>query len=360
MEGLNSTGTGRKERIVGMFSQAHSLAINGDYKAALELYDGIIAEVPGLVAKTPQINYERALCLKALGRIEQVSDKGHLPTIQSESKGRNKTMGKPDGPIVIYQMGKVGSVSIHESLKASGVGVPIYHVHYLTRDNIDRITPGNEVANLLRNQIDKNFGGTKWRIVSSVREPIARNISAFFENIEKWYPNFNNHCKTESVDVDIEGLIRLFLEKYSHNVPLKWFDSEMKSVFGIDVFNCDFPKSKGYKIYRADHADLLLMRLEDMNERISEAFKAFLDIDRFTLLNANVSSQKVYRRVYQEFVNSIILPDAYVEKMYSSKYARHFYSHEELNEFKKKWSALKYENVKLCKENRAAESSTQM
>jgi hypothetical protein len=119
----------------------------------------------------------------------------------------------------------------------------------------------------------------------------------------------------------------------------------MKSVFDIDVFNCDFPKSKGYKVYRANHADLLLMRLEDMNARISEAFKAFLDIDSFTLLDSNVSSQKDYRRVYQEFINSIILPDAYIEKMYNSKYARHFYSNEELNEFKKKWGALTYKNI---------------
>jgi FkbM family methyltransferase len=63
--------TGRKNRIVGLYSQAHNLAIGGDYAQALELYDRIVADVPGLVLKTPQINYERALCLKAIGRIEE-------------------------------------------------------------------------------------------------------------------------------------------------------------------------------------------------------------------------------------------------------------------------------------------------
>ncbi len=67
----SGTQTQHKDQIVGLFSQAHNLAISGDYKAAIELYDRIIADVPDLVVKTPLINYERALCLKALGQIGQ-------------------------------------------------------------------------------------------------------------------------------------------------------------------------------------------------------------------------------------------------------------------------------------------------
>ena len=103
-------------------------------------------------------------------------------------------------------------------------------------------------------------------------------------------PEFNYSCKTGSVN--IKELIELFLEKYPHKVPLTWFDSEMKSVFGIDVFSSDFPKSRGYKIYKEEHADLLLMRSEDINKCVSEAFKEFLDINNFTLVNANTSSEK--------------------------------------------------------------------
>ncbi|UCC99685.1 MAG: methyltransferase domain-containing protein [Phycisphaerales bacterium] len=71
---MNQPGTietGRKDRIVGLYSQARQLAIGRDYAQALELYDKIIADVPRLIFETPRINYERALCLKALGRIEQ-------------------------------------------------------------------------------------------------------------------------------------------------------------------------------------------------------------------------------------------------------------------------------------------------
>jgi len=68
---VSAVETQRRDRIVGLYSQAHNLAIGGDYAQALELYDRIIADVPGLMLETPQINYERALCLKALRRIEE-------------------------------------------------------------------------------------------------------------------------------------------------------------------------------------------------------------------------------------------------------------------------------------------------
>lgn len=70
MNQLGTTETGRKDRIVGLYSRARQLAIGRDYVHALELYDRIAADMPGLMLETPQINYERALCLKALGRIQ--------------------------------------------------------------------------------------------------------------------------------------------------------------------------------------------------------------------------------------------------------------------------------------------------
>ncbi|MHC4325779.1 MAG: O-methyltransferase, partial [Planctomycetota bacterium] len=67
----SGTQTQHKDQIVELYSQAHNLAIGRNYTQALELYDRIIADVPDLAVKTPQINYERALCLRALGLIGQ-------------------------------------------------------------------------------------------------------------------------------------------------------------------------------------------------------------------------------------------------------------------------------------------------
>ncbi|MHC4206998.1 MAG: class I SAM-dependent methyltransferase, partial [Planctomycetota bacterium] len=92
----SGTQTQYKDQIVGLFSQAHNLAISGDYKAALELYDRIIADVPDLAAKTPQINYERALCLKALGKIHD-----------AEQAIRSSLSVKPDDPEYLQLLSKI-------------------------------------------------------------------------------------------------------------------------------------------------------------------------------------------------------------------------------------------------------------
>ena len=41
-------------------------------------------------------------------------------------------------PIIVYQMGKVGSSSIRDSLKSSGVH-PVFHVHRMNPRNIEAV-----------------------------------------------------------------------------------------------------------------------------------------------------------------------------------------------------------------------------
>ena len=98
-----------------------------------------------------------------------------------------------------------------------------------------------------------------------------------------------------------------------------------------------FPVDKGYKLYRDDHADLLLIRLEDLDRCAETAFKEFLDIDGFTLIRTNVASEKIYAPLYKEFKSRIRLSEDYINRMYDSKYARHFYSDEEIRGFCDKW-----------------------
>lgn len=105
----------------------------------------------------------------------------------------------------------------------------------------------------------------------------------------------------------------------------------------IDVFSSEFPKSKGYEIYETKHADLLLLKLENLNNCASDAFKTFLDIDGFTLAKSNIGDNKAYRNIYRRFLESIVLPDSYIDKMYTSKYVRHFYSEKEIEAFKARW-----------------------
>ena len=119
-----------------------------------------------------------------------------------------------------------------------------------------------------------------------------------------------------------------------------FFDQELKAVLGIDVYASEFPKSKGYKIYKEKRSDVLVIRLENLHECAEKAFIEFLNVDRFKMINENVGSEKNYGHIYGMFKDSVVLPDSYIEKMYSSKYMKHFYSEEEIKKFRKKYTKM--------------------
>ena len=252
-------------------------------------------------------------------------------------------------PVIVYQMGRVGSKTVEASLKEMLSGVPVHHVHWLTKEGLEsyerrtrsiyKSHPGKHfwVGQHLRKQIGERQNRRKWNLVTLVRDPIARNISAFFHTLDLWYPNFNTQYSDQQQSILFKELVNIFLENFPHEIPLIWLDSEMRQVFGMDVFRSEFPIFKGYMIYHENMTTLLLIRLEDLNRRASEAFSNFLEIEGFSLVKANVSCQAEYGHIYRKFLETVNLPESYVDFMYSSKYARHFYTEEEIESFRNRW-----------------------
>lgn len=262
-------------------------------------------------------------------------------------------------PIIDYQMGKVGSSTIRVSLTERGLDQAFYHVHFLNPVRVAEIERqrrqyfGTDKHALLTrpwtyqflyDQIQKK--DRRWKIITLVREPIARNISTFFENLDvvvkpdgKTYAIRSDYygIDIEVTPDNIEPLISLFFERLQHDRPLRYFDDEIKTVFGLDVYSGEFPAEKGYRIYPGDNADLLLIRLENLNDCAVEAFKAFMDIDDFSLVQTNVGSEKIYAPLYSAFKQRIRIPDDYIDRMYNAKYTRYFFTDEEIRGFRQKW-----------------------
>lgn len=256
--------------------------------------------------------------------------------------------------VIVYQMGKVGSSTVVRSLQ--DLNMQVYHIHGLTDFNIERtenicrqrfpqlrrIHEHILESQYLKKELDKGLkGDNKWKVVTLVREPISRNISSFFEILDMALGyDYNSKLKEMSVEDIAQELTELFVQKhdeYENDRCLTWFDFELKPALDIDVYKRDFPKSQGYEMYESESADLLLIRLEDLNKCASEAFKKFLGIDNFQLVGDNIGEKKSYHNIYRKFLDSIVLPESYVDKMYSSKYMRHFYSEEEIEALKLKW-----------------------
>jgi glycosyltransferase involved in cell wall biosynthesis len=250
-------------------------------------------------------------------------------------------------PIVVHQMGKVGSKTVEASLKACDLGVPVCHSHFL--NNLERLEKNvkasrpNPVQSLAKirsaKELRKILLGTGYirnRVITLVRDPVARNVSAFFENLTEFFPNF--YELRASGRLRLEDLITTFLTRYEHDIPLRWFDVQMKPVFGIDVFAHEFPRDRGYMVYHGEGASLLLMKLEQLKACAAPAMREFCGVENFVLRNANVGEEKEYRDTYRDFLDAVELPREYLDRMYESKLVRHFYTEGEIAGFRARWA----------------------
>lgn len=226
-------------------------------------------------------------------------------------------------PVLIFQMGKVGSSSLINSLASTWPGLTI-HTHTITKD----LEKSQRVRIVYDRVIQK--GGPLF-IISPVREPIGRNISAFFQNFER-----DTGVKYNDSRFSVEELIGIFLEEYNHDVPLVWFDKQFKPVFDIDVYSFKFP-ANGVQMIAHNNINLLLMRSELPDSVKESAVRDFLNMPKFALLNANVGSRKEYAKTYEQFRQLFMAPDWYVRKMYDSRFFTQFYGSTERNALIRKW-----------------------
>ncbi|MGV2829104.1 putative capsular polysaccharide synthesis family protein [Myxosarcina sp. GI1(2024)] len=260
--------------------------------------------------------------------------------------------------VIVYQMGKVGSSTIVKSLQKLDLDFKVYHVHALSEQRIEelentyrahfdrtRVIHSHLLESLyLRKQIKRNERQQKWKVITLVRDPIARNFSSFFQNVQhqRGY-DWQKKLHTSSPDVLSKELQKIFLENLDNNfkiLDLDWFDRELKTVFGVDVFAKKFDPDKGYEIYQGEKADVLLLKLETLNRCANNAFREFLQLENFTLSKKNIGRNKLYKQVYKSFLNDIKLPEAYIEEMYTSQFVRHFYSNSEINYFTNRWRKI--------------------
>lgn len=268
---------------------------------------------------------------------------------------RLSSMKTTGNPILVYQMGKVGSSSVTSTLHALVPQIAVYHVHHLTNDGIKDNElhsiaakrafpgPGYYHAKQIQQKLLKHAGGKRWRLIALTRDPVARNLSGFFQRISLWSADAIRRFSTGERKSLFDELLGIFLSAYPHHKPHDWFNAELENVFGIDVYETKFDRASGYGIYHGVNADLLIIRMEDISSCYRKALYSFLhtDTSHQPLLRANESGQKEYSELYREFLGWISLPEEYLEDQYATRYSRHFYSAAELKLFRQKWLTQK-------------------
>lgn len=253
-------------------------------------------------------------------------------------------------PIIIYQMGKVGSSTVLNSLKNVDLPNPVHHVHFLSHNGIKNaekyflrlknpIIPHHiKLSKILRKKIDKTKD-RRWKIITLIREPIGRDISDFFENVETQHPNLIDENGNVKKSQAIEFLQKKFMN-YDEltNYTCTWFDKELKIAFNIDIYAYPFNHRKGFTIIRNKNIEILILKLEDIDRSFNNGVKEFLNLNCYIkMLKANVAKDKKYSIAYKYVLKNIVIPKPVCIKIYSSKYANHFYSESMRSEFIKKW-----------------------
>ena len=243
-----------------------------------------------------------------------------LPASIASLRARRRLAKGP--PILVYQMGKVGSSSVHASLQARYPGLCL-HLHNFFPEHEDplvRITYPRVMDH-------KNTA----LVISMTREPISRNISVFFENFHR---DTGFHLGERSfTHAELE---RLFLEKCRHDVPLNWFERHIQARFGIDVFATPFPDA-GISTFERGNIRLLLMRCEIPDSDKERAVSSFSGVSGFSLTNKNIGERKDYAETYKQFKERVRLPQDYVNRMCDSHYFNHFYSRDFVEITRRKW-----------------------
>lgn len=231
---------------------------------------------------------------------------------------------KKTDSVLILQMGKVGSSTISSSLDKQYPGLVI-HAHGFNETYYDP-----KVRHFYRYY--QKHKPIPVKIISMVREPIGRNVSAFFQNFKRTTGEEFVQGKYNS-----DELKSIFLEKFTHQVPLGWMDI-FNDIFGIDVYATVFPES-GIARYSNDHMiELLIMRNTIPDDMKEQEIKQFLGMHNFQLVRANIGEDKNYGDAYKKFKLEVKLPKEYIEMFQDSLFFNHFFSKEEINEVVNKWS----------------------
>ncbi len=257
----------------------------------------------------------------------------------------------PSDPILIYQMGKVGSSAVYKSVKALELPNALYHVHFLDPDNTQAaidyyqsrskaVLPGHLKESLhLQSYIRAHRSDHRWKIITLVRDPISRALSDFFQNQSAILNHPVLHEGSDAHDQVLETLLERFRQfNEAEDYACTWFDKELKRVFDFDIFAHHFPKARGYQIYSHTNVDILCLKLERLNDVFAQAFKQFTGVTINRLDPANRASQKPYKKAYNRICHALTLPNPLLERIYNTRFARQFYTAEERSQSRRRWA----------------------
>lgn len=252
--------------------------------------------------------------------------------------------------IVILSLPKCGGCSLQATLRATFTEDFTAHLHvwstgameHLIESECDRGNFGREVtlrhvdiAARLRDYFVASPPAESWWF-TGVREPISYVLSLFFE-MQVTHSGARSGYGILEIREYIESGQGFFGDPRRFD---EWFDKEFLAATGIDVFANHFDRERGYAIVKKEGKSACIYRLESfkvIGHAISETFGVPLKFVRDGV--ANRSDDKGYADRYRDTLKTIRFSAEFLDQVYGTRYARHFYSDEERARFKAEWIA---------------------
>lgn len=256
-----------------------------------------------------------------------------------------KLISVSDNAVWIVQPGKTATSSLEMRLHKKGI--PYIKQHTLECPYSIK----EECHKKLWRQIVDERKKKSLKIMMAVREPLARDYSAFWQGFSKGIeiamevPFLSNNFQKmyESyLEILSKGRKYMLAEMgdvlpYVWHDEFEWFDEQIKEYLDIDIFQYPFDKEKGYTIIKKGTIEVFLYKTEKLDGLLDE-INSFVGIDGISKIDDNISSQKWYGLAYSQFRKEVRLPRKYVEHYYQGNAKMdYFYSQEEKEKFLDKW-----------------------
>jgi hypothetical protein len=246
----------------------------------------------------------------------------------------------PSPPLVVFSMGKTGTTAVVDALERAGHD-QVMKVHNLAIVSVleanelrYRAQPGPgrpfHIWDALWLREHRPAPGRPWRVVTIVRDPIRLALATFFQTGDRL-----GAIDAESTVSSVESAIRSQWDE----LPLDWFDWQFRGELGIDVYEHSFDPARGYGIIEAEDCRVLCLRQEDLAVTVPAALHLLVGDERpIELRRANVGAEKPYADLYRACTTQLRPPPEVLDRAYSSRLVRHFYSSDEIDGFRRFWA----------------------
>jgi hypothetical protein len=162
-------------------------------------------------------------------------------TLRAKREARRAFSNLTAPPILIYQMGKVGSTTVYDSLRAAALPNAIFHLHFISQDfrenkkNLKAVGIDPPPYPFYLGDAVRKVLPRPCKIISLVRDPIAVVVSGLFQN-----PYFaNEEIRRPQEQLTMRKHINTWNASF-RTIRLyvnEWFDRELKQVLVLMFFH---------------------------------------------------------------------------------------------------------------------------